>query len=89
MRGYYPFWLSIIPLARLVLLPNGVSLVTKFPISRIGRFSRAYRAHAATARELANAATDPGAQKDYLNIARYWLDRALDYESVEWFGSKP
>jgi hypothetical protein len=38
---------------------------------------------------LADETTDPNAKKHYLNIERHWLDRALDYESAEWFGGKP
>jgi hypothetical protein len=32
---------------------------------------------------------EPRAKKQYLDFERYWLDRALDYESAEWLGGKP
>jgi hypothetical protein len=51
--------------------------------------AREYRAHAATARALADATTDPETKKQYLDFERYWVDRALDYEFAEMLGGKP
>ena len=51
--------------------------------------ARQYRAHAANAHVLANATANASEKELYLEFERYWLDRALDYESAEWFGRKP
>ena len=58
-------------------------------LTSLSKTAREYRAHAATVRGLADAATDPHAKRHYLDIARHWLDRALDYEAAEWAGSAP
>ena len=50
--------------------------------------AREYRAHAANARVLANATANASEKELYFDFERYWLDRALDYESAEWFGGK-
>jgi len=55
----------------------------------LSKTAREYRAYAATARALANAATDPHAKRTYLDFSRYWLDRALDYETAELAAGKP
>jgi hypothetical protein len=47
--------------------------------------AREYRSHAATARALADATPDQHTKRHYLYFAQYWFDRALDYESAEWF----
>jgi hypothetical protein len=47
----------------------------------LSKKAREYRAQAATARTLADAVTDPDRKKYYLDIARHWHDRALDYRS--------
>jgi len=48
-----------------------------------------YRRRAASARTLADATADPHTKRCYLDFARHWLDRALDYESAEWVSGKP
>jgi hypothetical protein len=47
-----------------------------------------YRKHAASAQALAEAAADQQAKRHYLDFARYWLDRALDYESAQFLGER-
>lgn len=51
--------------------------------------AREYRAHAATARALADAAADEHTKRHYLDFASHWFDRALDYEAAEWLCSEP
>ena len=58
-------------------------------LTSLSKTARQYRAHAANARALADAATDPHAKKQYLDFEQYWLDRALDYEWAELLGGKP
>ena len=55
----------------------------------LSKTAREYRAHAASARALADATTNASTKKHYLDFERYWLDRALDYETAELFGGKP
>jgi hypothetical protein len=58
-------------------------------LTSLSKIACEYRAHAANARALADATIEPRAKKQYLDFERYWLDRALDYESAEWLGGKP
>jgi hypothetical protein len=58
-------------------------------LTSLSEKAREYRAHAATARSLADAATDLHTKSHYLDFARHWLDRALDYESAELVRGKP
>ena len=57
-------------------------------LTSLTKAAREYRAHAANAWTLADAATDPGTKRHYLDVARHWLDRALDYEAAELFGAR-
>jgi hypothetical protein len=57
-------------------------------LTSLSKTAREYRVHAANARALADATADPSTKKHYLEYERYWLDRALDYETAGWFGSK-
>jgi hypothetical protein len=58
-------------------------------LTSLSKTAREYRAQAAKARVLADATTNPHAKKQFLDFERYWLDRALDYETAEWFAGKP
>ena len=51
-------------------------------LTSLDKTAREYRAHEVHARALADAATDSGTKRHYLDVERYWLDRALDYEEA-------
>jgi hypothetical protein len=63
----------------------GLSLVNSMAgaLTSLSNMAREYRVHATTAWALADAATDSSAKKLYLDFERYWLGRALDYDSAE------
>jgi hypothetical protein len=58
-------------------------------LTSLSKTAREYRAHAEAARALADGTADASIKKHYLDFERYWLDRALDYESAEWLSMKP
>ena len=54
-------------------------------LSFLSETAREYRAHAALARAYADATHNPSIKKTYLDIERYWLDRARNYDWAECF----
>jgi hypothetical protein len=58
-------------------------------LRHLAETAREYRARAASARALADATADEHAKRQYLDFARYWLDRALNYELAELLSGKP
>jgi hypothetical protein len=78
------------------MLTNGPAVVGYLPsgcgvfrmLNSLSETAREYRTRAANARALADTTADPHAKRQYLDFARYWLDRALDYESAEWLFGK-
>jgi hypothetical protein len=53
-------------------------------LNSLSQTAREYRVYATAAHALADVATDLSSKKLYLDMERYWLDRALAYDSAEW-----